>query len=164
MSKLKNTIVKVLEYACIILFLLITIIGLYQVFSRYLFNSPKAWSEEALSNGFAWMALLGSALVFGKRDHMRLTFIIANTSRSTQKKIEILNEIIIFLFSLIVFVLGGIAIFNLTKAQISPALQWSTGGFYLAIPICGVLTCIFAIANILEIKNDKNFEIEKEEA
>lgn len=164
MSNLKNGIIKVLEYACTFLFILITVIGLYQVFTRYLFNSPKAWSEEALSNGFAWMALLGTALVFGKRDHMRLTFIIARAKRETQKKIEILNEIIIFLFSIIVFVFGGLAIFNLTKAQITPALQWSTGGFYLAIPICGILTCIFAVANILEIKNNENFEIEKEEA
>lgn len=164
MSKLKSAIIKLLEWACIILFLLITVICLYQVFSRYILNTPKAWTEEALSNGFAWVSLLGTALVFGKRDHMRLTFIIAKFNRNSQKKIEILNEIIIFLFSLIVFVFGGIAIFNLTKSQITPALQWSTGGFYLAITLCGILTCIFAIANIVEIQKNDKFKIDEEEA
>lgn len=158
MIKIRDTLIKIVEKICVFLFVLITLVGLYQVISRYFLNDPKAWSEEVLSNGFAWMALLASALVFGKRDHMRLTFIIDKFSLKNKKMIEIINEIIIFVFSLVIFVIGGMAIFNLTKAQITPALQWSTGVFYLAITISGILTCIFSMANIIEIYNAKELK------
>ena len=38
-------------------------------------DSPSTVSEELLTYSFTWMALLSSALVFGKRDHMRMGFL-----------------------------------------------------------------------------------------
>ncbi|MEI3188069.1 MAG: TRAP transporter small permease subunit [Lachnospiraceae bacterium] len=54
---------------------LMTVIGTYQIVTRYFFNSPSTVSEELLTYTFTWMALLASAYVFGKRDHMRMGFL-----------------------------------------------------------------------------------------
>ena len=51
-----------------------TVIGTYQIVTRYFFNKPSTVSEELLTYSFTWMALLASAYVFGKRDHMRMGF------------------------------------------------------------------------------------------
>ena len=47
-------------------FAVMVVVGTYQVVVRYFFNSPSTVSEELLTYSFSWMALLSSALVFGK--------------------------------------------------------------------------------------------------
>lgn len=149
--KLKSILMKILSWICVAIFVLITIIGTYQVATRYLFNNPSAWTEELLSFGFAWMAILAAAYVFGKRDHMRLTFIIDKWDIEKKKIVEIVNEVLIIIFTATIFVYGGIKLVGLTIKQISPALQISTGIVYSVIPIAGVLIIIFSILNIIEI-------------
>ena len=51
------------------------VVGTYQISARYFFNRPSTVSEELLTYCFTWMALFASALVFGKRDHMRMGFL-----------------------------------------------------------------------------------------
>lgn len=69
-------------------FSLITIIGTWQVVTRYLFNKPSAWTEEILTYGFVWMAMLASAYVFGSREHMRLTFVIDKFDDKKRKNMK----------------------------------------------------------------------------
>lgn len=150
--KLKKIIMSILSSLCVVLFSLITIIGTWQVVTRYLFNKPSAWTEEILTYGFVWMAMLASAYVFGSREHMRLTFVIDKFDDKKRRKYEILTEIFTILFSLLVFVYGGIKICMLTSKQITPALQWSTGMLYSVIPICGVIIVLLSVINIIELK------------
>lgn len=82
----------------------------YQVLSRYLFGKPSTISEGLLSYSFAWMALLAAAYVFGKREHMRMSFITDKFSDSNQLKISLIGELITFAFAVGALIYGGIAI------------------------------------------------------
>lgn len=84
-KKIKNGMNAVLSFLCIILFAFMVCVGTYQIVTRFVFNSPSTVSEELLTYSFAWMALLSSALVFGKRDHMRMGF-WADKLTGTKKK------------------------------------------------------------------------------
>ena len=75
MIKLKNILTKILEVICVIMFAFITIVGTYQIVTRYVFNAPSTVSEELLTYSFTWLALLAAALVFAKREHMRMGFL-----------------------------------------------------------------------------------------
>ena len=75
MLKIKAGIMRVLSIVIIFLFAFMTVIGTYQIVTRYFFNKPSTVSEELLTYSFTWMALLASAYVFGKRDHMRMGFL-----------------------------------------------------------------------------------------
>ena len=75
LKKFRSIIDKFLEIVCAFLFGTMVVICTYQVVTRYFFNSPSTVSEELLTYSFTWMALFASALVFGKRDHMRMGFI-----------------------------------------------------------------------------------------
>ena len=57
---------QVLGFVIIALFAFMTLIGTYQIVTRYFFNRPSTVSEELLTYAFTWMALLASAYVFGK--------------------------------------------------------------------------------------------------
>ncbi len=41
MIKLKNILTKILEVICVIMFAFITIVGTYQIVTRYVFNAPS---------------------------------------------------------------------------------------------------------------------------
>lgn len=153
MTRFKELLIKILGYICVALFIMITIVGTYQVAARYLFTNPKAWTEELLTYGFTWMSLFATVLVFGKRDHMRFTFFVEKAIGSKRKNIEIFNEILIMLFATIILIFGGFTICKLTMSQVTPALQFKMGLVYSIIPISGIIIDIFSIANIQEIKN-----------
>ena len=143
MSKLKNILNKFLEIVCSVLFAFITCVGTYQIVVRYVFNSPSTVSEELLTYSFTWLALLAAALVFGKKDHMRMSFI---ADKFDGKKAELL----IMLFAALVLVYGGASITKLTTTQITASLGINMSYIYMILPICGVIIVIYSILNILE--------------
>ena len=63
MLKIKAGIMRVLSIVIIFLFAFMTVIGTYQIVTRYFFNKPSTVSEELLTYSFTWMALLASAYV-----------------------------------------------------------------------------------------------------
>ena len=75
MKSIINVFNKCLEAICVFIFAFIVVVGSYQIITRYVFNSPSTKSEELLTYSFTWLAMLSAALVFGKRDHMAMTFV-----------------------------------------------------------------------------------------
>ena len=74
LHKFRRGLDTVLSWVCALLFAAMVVVGTYQIVTRYFFGRPSTVSEELLTYSFTWMALLSSALVFGKRDHMRMAF------------------------------------------------------------------------------------------
>ena len=75
LHKFRHGLDTVLSWVCALLFAAMVVVGTYQIVTRYFFGRPSTVSEELLTYSFTWMALLSSALVFGKRDHMRMGFL-----------------------------------------------------------------------------------------
>ena len=66
---------KVLSIACAILLSFMTILVLIQVFSRYVLNSPVAFTEELVRYSLIWTGFIGAAYAFSTREHMSLTLL-----------------------------------------------------------------------------------------
>lgn len=101
------------------------------------------------------MALLSTALVFGKRDHMRMGFLADKVTGQKKKVLEICIELLIILFALVVMVYGGISIMKLTMTQITASLGVSMGLIYTIIPLSGILIVIYGIMNIIDLAKGK---------
>ncbi|WP_297596535.1 TRAP transporter small permease [uncultured Cetobacterium sp.] len=147
MIKIRENLDKILMSICVTLFMFMTVVGTYQITSRYVFKSPSTVSEELISYSFAWTAMLAAAYIFGKRDHMRMGFFVERFSKTNQIYVSILAEIAVFLFAVGVLLKGGISITILTMTQTTPALRISMGYVYSIIPICGVIICIYSVLN-----------------
>ena len=106
MHKVKAGIMQVLGFVIIALFAFMTLIGTYQIVTRYFFNRPSTVSEELLTYAFTWMALLASAYVFGKRDHMRMGFLADKLIGAPRKYLEITIDLLTFLLAAVVMVYG----------------------------------------------------------
>lgn len=150
MGNLKIKLTKALEVICISLFVFITIVGLYQIITRYVFNSPSTVSEELLTFAFTWMALLSASLVFGKREHMRMEFVANLFKGKAAIILNIVSEVLVLIFSVLVLIYGGIAITKLTSIQITASLGVPMSFIYVIVPISGVLTVLFNIMNLSE--------------
>lgn len=153
LHNLRDVIMKVLGVFIILLFILMTIVGTYQIVTRYFFNSPSTVSEELLTYTFTWMALLASAYVFGKRDHMRMGFLADKIKGAPKKWLEVCIDGLAFLFAAIVMVYGGISITKLTMIQTTASLRVPMGYIYIIVPISGILIMIFSVINALDMCN-----------
>ncbi len=154
MNKLRNTLNKVIEVICITLLAFMVVLGTWQIITRYVLNNPSTVSEDLLIYSFVWMSLLGSAYVFGKKDHMTMVFFRQKLeSKSTKAKItlSIMTELLIMIFSALVLVFGGTQISMLAMGQVSPALGISMGYIYLALPLSGVITIIYNVLNLIDL-------------
>ena len=157
MSNLKNIMNKVLETVCVFIFAFITIVGTYQIVVRYVFNSPSTVSEELLTYSFTWLALLAAALVFGKKEHMAMTYFADKIKGKKRIVLSLAMEVVVMVFAISVLIFGGISITRLTMTQITASLGIPMGYVYAVVPISGVITVIYNILNISELfKQIKN--------
>lgn len=147
----KNILIKILEVVCVIMFIFITIVGTYQIVTRFVFNSPSTVSEELLTYSFTWLAMLAAALVFGKREHMRMSFLADKLSGNALKYVQIFSEALVILFAALVMIYGGISITRLTMTQMTASLGVPMSAIYVIVPICGIFTALFGIINIYEL-------------
>lgn len=151
MQKFKAILNKIMETACSLIFALMIIVGTYQIVTRYVFSKPSTISEELLTYSFTWLAMLAAAYVFGKRDHMRMSFVADKVSPKGQIMLSIFAEIATIVFTALVLLYGGVAITQLTMSQITASLGIPMGYVYIIIPICGIITIIYDIINISEL-------------
>lgn len=151
MHKVRAGIMRVLGIVITCLFALMTVIGTYQIVTRYFFNRPSTVSEELLTYSFTWMALLASAYVFGKRDHMRMGFLADQLTGVPRKYLEIGIDLLSFLLAAVVMVYGGIAITKLTMIQKTASLQVPMAYIYVIVPVTGALIMIFSLMNAIDV-------------
>lgn len=154
MEAFRKVLDKILEYACSALLVLMTVTATWQVVSRYVFKNPSTWSESVTLIAFVWMALLASSYVFGKHEHMQMTFIFDKFNDKNKYRIKVITEIIILLFALFVLVIGGFKISMLEMGQMEASLGIPMGYVYFALPLSGILTCVYNVLNLIEMKTE----------
>lgn len=151
LHKIRKAIDVVLSSACAVLFAAMVVIGTYQIVTRFIFKNPSTVSEELLTYSFTWMALLASALVFGKRDHMRMGFLADKIGKAGQKVLNIFSEVLIMLLAGSVMIYGGVTIMELTMTQSTASLGIPMGVVYTIIPLSGCLIVLYSILNIIDL-------------
>lgn len=150
---LRNRIDKLLEIGLSILLGTMVLNVLWQVASRYMLNNPSIFTDELSRYLLIWLGLMGSAYATGKRMHVAIE-LLARKLNDQQKEIHHkFVRIVVFLFSLIVLILGGtrLVIVSFDLGQTSSAMQLSLGYVYLAIPFSGVMICYYALCDIFNI-------------
>ena len=151
LHKIRKGMNTVVSTICIVLFAVMVVVGTYQIITRFVFNNPSTISEELLTYTFAWMAIFSSAYVFGKRDHMRMTFVADKLPKEQRKILEIVIELLIIAFAVIVLIYGGFTIMGLTMTQKTASLGVMMGVIYAVVPISGILIAIYGVLNVIDL-------------
>ncbi|MFY0712224.1 TRAP transporter small permease [Seonamhaeicola sp. NFXS20] len=160
-NSLFNSVVRFMEIFLIVIFALLVFDVLFQVFSRYVLKASFSWTEEFARFSLIWMSILGAAYLNAKRAHLSMDFLYRKFSDTTKKKVSIIIEILIFLFALIVMVIGG---FNLVYTtlhlgQLSGTLRIPLGYIYAILPFSGLLIMWFSVIHISQISKNQITEL-----
>lgn len=152
-----NKVNLILEKVLIVIFALLVLDVLFQVFSRYILGTSFTWTEEFARFSLIWLTILGAAYLNGKREHLSMDFLYQKFSESNKRKASILIEVLIFLFALIVMVIGG---FNLVYTtlhleQLSGTLRIPLGYIYAIMPFSGLLIMCYSLYHISTIYSNK---------
>ncbi|PAF15608.1 MAG: TRAP transporter small permease [Shouchella clausii] len=150
MRKIKSILDKGLSAVCAALLAFMTILTIYQVVMRYVFHSPSTMSEDILSYSFVWVSLLGTAMVFGQKDHMRLSFFSDKIKGKGQLVLSIFSELLISAVAITVFLVGGKAVMGVGVLQTSPTLGIHMDWIYIILPISGVLIIVYSFIHIIQ--------------
>ncbi len=152
-----NKINRFIEVCLVIIFALLVVDVLWQVFSRYVLNRSFSFTEEFARFALIWLSILGAAYLNAKREHLSMDFLYQKFSPVYKKKASILIEVLIFLFALIVMVIGGgnLVYTTLHLEQLSGTLRIPLGYVYAILPFSGLLIMYFSIYHILKIYTNK---------
>ena len=129
------------RWALILLLAAMAVLVFANVISRYLLNFSLIWIEELTRYMMVWVGFLGSGLVLRLGAHIAVDVLQEALPRRAAQALR----------ALIVLTLGatfaamtwlGVRYAHFAWGQETPAMNWSTGAIYLAIPIGSALMLI----------------------
>lgn len=150
MEKLYQSINRIIEWILVLIFALLVLDVLFQVFGRYVLNQSFSFTEEFARFALIWLSILGAAYLNAKREHLSMDFLLQKLTPVKKAKRMQVIEIMMFVFALVVMVIGGgnLVYTTLYLGQVSPAMHISLGYIYSIVPISGLLIMFYSIYNI----------------
>ena len=146
--KIKSLVDKIMEYLIIIVLVAMSLIVLWQVFTRFVLNDPSTWSEELAKYLMIWLAFLAGAMGIKTGSHLGLTLISESIENPKMKKIIwSISYILCFITGLIIaiygykFMLAG-------KLKTASSMSFTMTPVYAIIPISGVIMMLNSIEKI----------------
>ena len=149
---------RFLELFLITIFALLVLDVLFQVLSWYILGGSFSWTEEFARFSLIWMTIIGTAYLNAKKEHLSMDYLYQNLSANNRKKVSILIEVFIFLFALMVMVIGGsnLVYTTLHLEQLSGTLRIPLGYVYAIMPFSGFLIMCYSIYHIATIYSNKS--------
>lgn len=151
MQSIKKASDKFLAAACVILFAVLVMTVVWQVFSRQVLNSPSAWTSELAQYLFVWLGLFGAALVFAERGHIAVDFLVRKFPDRVEKATALFVQAAIITFAGLILIWGGYRVAEQSWNQALSGLPVTIGPLYLVMPITGVLIIFYAVYHIVAI-------------
>lgn len=157
---MRNSLNTLLTSILIILMSLMVVCTLLQVFARFV-NLNVPFTEELTIYAMMWVTMFGSAYAFGIKKHIAIDVLITVIKDDVRWKLEIIIELLISLFAILIFIIGGgwFVLITFKLGQISPVIQIPKGWIYLAIPASGVIILMYNVLNIKAILTNKPLKV-----
>lgn len=143
---------RAVEWALIAIVTTMTLNVLWQVFTRFVIQSPSSYTEELARYLLVWLGLLGAAYAVGRKMHLAIDLLPQALTGRMKALLELVIQAIIFVFAATVVLGGGIELVALTLVlqQVSAALQIKLGYVYLVLPLSGILMMFYSATFIIE--------------
>jgi len=149
MSLISSLLEKILMFAMAAIVLTVT----WQVFSRFIIQSPSSYTEELARFLLIWIGVLGSAYAYKTKAHLGLDLFVDKMAPVKQRQVRFVIEFLVMLFAGSVMIYGGALLVAMTVElkQTSAALGLNIGLVYSAVPISGCLIVMFCLDNIHQL-------------
>ncbi len=144
-NKVKLFVDKVLFTVLFAIITLILICVSLQVFYRYFLQAPIIFTEELVRFLLIWLGLLGSSYAFGRKGHISLTILLDRVPKRVHKILIIIIDLLILISSILILIIGGMELMQVTKTQTSSVLALPIWLVYSVISISGCLITFYQV-------------------
>ena len=145
-------IIEFLAYLAGIILLVITFAVTGSALVRYLGFRAPIWTLQYTEYGLLWFTFLGAAWLLREGGHIRIDTVISRLFAKNRRKVEIIDDILGFVVSIIIFWFGTLHTIDLyqrgimeVKGVIVPKFP-----FFLIIPLGGLTLSIQFVRNFLK--------------
>jgi len=128
---------------------------LIMISGRYIpFIPPFFWTIEVVRFGMIWMIFLGAAVALREREHFFVDIMPVKYGKNKNISgiLYIVYAAVILIFSYIYIVYGVIYFKDWCLVQHSEILQINMGFIFFSVPLCGVNSFLFFVAELVEKK------------
>ncbi|AWB32987.1 TRAP transporter small permease [Orrella marina] len=144
LQRLNAAIALLVKGIVVLLGLGMTLSILYQVFMRYVFNSPPSWSEELALLFFSWSMLLMLAVGVREAFHVRMDLILNWLPRLGNQLLERFIDLCTAAFGGYLAWMG-VEYCLMMVGSTSAAIAYPITMLYSAAPVSGVLIFLFSL-------------------
>lgn len=148
---------RILKYILVLMFLLLILTVLLQVFSRFVLSVAIPWTEDGARLILIAITFLGAAVALRDNEHVAITFFIKKIPSRYHSHINIFFNMMI-LFFLIFFIKGSLEMTSMN--WVLPIVSFpklKIGYIYTILPFSAFLMAFFIIHRIFnDVSNIKN--------
>jgi TRAP-type C4-dicarboxylate transport system permease small subunit len=147
MRVIRFMLVDAVEFVLVCLMVALCVDLFVGVYTRYVVGQAAPWYDEVARYLFIWMSFLGAAVAVRRKVHFVVHLIVDRFHGWARLGTEILCWFIVMGFSVFLFV-QGIRVMEGVSVQVSPALGLTLSWVFLAVPVHGFLSFLYASAHL----------------
>ena len=104
---MRKVIDKIIEVLCTLIMGYMVLAVCWQVITRFILKNPSTLTEEILRYLLVWTTMVGGAYAYGRRKHLSINMLTKKLPFRQQKMLDILIQIIVIAFAVVVMIMGG---------------------------------------------------------
>ena len=147
---MRKVIDKIIEILCTVIMGYMVLAVCWQVITRFILKNPSTLTEEILRYLLVWTTMVGGAYAYGRRKHLSINMLTKKLPHKQQKMLDIIIQVIVIVFAVVVMIMGGLHLVGTTSNQISAALHLPMPYVYASIPVGGILIIFYSLIFIME--------------
>jgi TRAP-type C4-dicarboxylate transport system permease small subunit len=155
---MRKTIDSLLGTMCLTVLMIMLLAVIWQVFSRFILQSPSTATDEVSSFSLIWVGLLGAAYATGQHLHLAIDLLPEKMVQRNASFFDGFVYLSVFLFALLVMIVGGgrLCMLSFQFEQTSASLNIPLGVIYLIVPFSGALICYFSLDSFFTSLKTRN--------
>lgn len=125
------------------------LVAISNIFMRYLFDSPLAWTEEILQLLLVWVTFLGTSALVRRNEHVLIGLLSERLPPGLARWNERIFNIGMVLVSALVMLYWGDKLLPFASFRSTPMLQIPYYWVYIAIPISAVIMIYHCLVRLI---------------
>ena len=148
MRRLLGWIDRGVEYAVAAIFAAMCLVGLLQVFNRFVLNKSLSWSEEFQIYSHVWIVFLAIAIAYRRGAHLSVESFSSMLPPQARRVFDLLVELLWVWFAVALAYLSW-RVSEVAKLQLSPGLEIPMSYPYYAMVVGGAYLLLVVLRRML---------------
>lgn len=157
LQKISDTTNKAVSFLGMLIFIVLIITCVMQVFFRFILDDALSWSEELARYAFVWMHMLGTSLLIESGSHATVTAVLDLLHGAVRKVVDIIIQLVILANGVIMVWAGAVLSYS-SRNNLSTALSLPMWCINISVAVGGVLVifqCFVQICVLLKGKSSQ---------